>query len=84
MYIFYLIKESYYIASSADHVYSLPSTIFNLKHTTNKILWNDLLSQYQMKTITIKSDQSLNGNAFDQFTSPNTANIINSKETHID
>lgn len=37
-----------------------------------------------MKTITIKSDHTLNGSAFDQFTSPNTANIINSKETHID
>lgn len=72
------------MASCADHVYSLPSTIFNLKHFSNKFVWNDFLSQYQLKKYVIKSSDKLNGNTLDQFTSPNTANLINKKDNDID
>ena len=72
------------MASCADYIYSLPSTIFNLQHTSNKFIWDDLLSQYNLKKYVIKSSDALNGNALDQFTSPNTANLINKKDNDID
>lgn len=72
------------MASCADYIYSLPSTIFNLQHTSNKFIWDDFLSQYNLKKYVMKSDDALNGNALDQFTSPNTANLINKKDNDID
>lgn len=72
------------MASCADYIYTLPSTIFNLQHTSNKLIWDDFLSQFHLKKYVIKSGDALNGNTLDQFTSPNTADIINKKDNDID
>lgn len=68
------------MASCADHIYSLPSTIFHLHHTKSRLIWDDFLTQYNIKKLVVKSSDALNGNALDQFTSANTEHLGNNKQ----
>ena len=72
------------MASCADHIYSLPNTIFNLHHDRSKVLWDGFLSQYKLKKYVIRSGDKLSWNSIDQYTSPNTSNVVNRKDNNID
>lgn len=80
---FEIIVESYYMASVADQVYSLPSTIFQLSRNENKLSWDSFLEQYKLNKFTIKSSQNLIGQRLDKYTSANTLHLGNKKQTHI-
>lgn len=71
------------MASNADQIYALPSTVFQLERNENQLSWDGILEKYHMKRVLIKSSDNLSGTRIDQFTSANTVHLGNKKDSHV-
>lgn len=76
-------KESYYLLSNADKIYTMPSTLFELAKGARTHTAENLMKEIGIKKITTKSHENLIGTGLDSFTSAKTSKYLNQKLTEI-
>lgn len=65
--------------SKADEIYTMDTTIFELKRGVRLVSCEELMERVGIKKSTVKSDENVIGKLMDSFTSANTSKYLNSK-----
>lgn len=71
------------MASCADEIYALPSTVVNLHRDEARVSFEKLLSVGGLAQFVVKSSENLSGVTLDKFTSSNTTHLGNRKDSHV-